>query len=128
MAQLKRSSTILETAHRRLAGINSIDPNLDLGNGLTKPAFEAKVIHFQTRLDLYNQKKAELDAEKNGLEAEEQELHQESRRWLAAGEGAYGADSSEYEALGGTRTSERKKPRRGGGGGSASGGGPVPHT
>jgi hypothetical protein len=45
---------------------------------------------------------------------------------LSAGEGQYGADSSEYEALGGTRTSDRKKRTPKGGG--ESGGNAPPKT
>ncbi len=35
MAFKKRSSTVIENAQTRLASLSSIDPALDLGNGLT---------------------------------------------------------------------------------------------
>jgi hypothetical protein len=64
---------------------------------------------------------AELDQDQNDLQAEEAELNDLNRRFLSAGEAAYGPDSSEYEMLGGTRKSERKKPTKksGGTGGSS---------
>ncbi len=39
MARRKRTSQMPEKAVRRVAVINSINPNLDLSNGLTLPAF-----------------------------------------------------------------------------------------
>lgn len=41
-----------------------------------------------------------------------------SKRWLAATGAKFGTDSNEYEAVGGTRTSERKKKKPKGSGGA----------
>ncbi|MFS0516651.1 hypothetical protein ACEYW6_18310, partial [Nostoc sp. UIC 10607] len=47
MARRKRTSQVLEKAARRAAGINSIDPNLNVGNGLTLPIGERlEGLHF----------------------------------------------------------------------------------
>ena len=78
-------------------------------------AFTAKVTGLTGKLDTYNTHVAELDDEQNSIDAEEDELRDWNRRWLSAIEAKHGPDSSEYEAVGGKRTSERKKPRRGGG-------------
>jgi hypothetical protein len=59
-----------------------------------------------------------VDQLQNEFQAEESELNEMNRRYLAAGEAHYGPDSSEYEMLGGTRKSERKRPTRRGGGGT----------
>jgi len=126
MARLKRKSTVLETARERLTGLNAITKPIDFGANTTKAAFEAKVTSFETRLNAYNQKVSELDDEQNGIDADERELSQWNKRILAAGEASFGTDSSEYELLGGTRTSDRKRPtRKGGSGTSGTSGNPT---
>lgn len=112
MARAKRKSAVLETARVRRTGLNSISKPIDFGANTTKTAFEAKMTAFEARLDAYNQKVAELDDEQNGIDADERELSQWNKRILSAGEASFGSDSSEYELLGGTRTSERKRPTR----------------
>ena len=59
MGRKKRNSKILELAYQRLNGMKSIDPNLDLGGGLTVSALEAAVNSLRARLDSYNQKLSE---------------------------------------------------------------------
>ena len=66
----------------------------------------------------YNQKVAKLDDEQNGIDDDEGDLAQWNKRILSAGEASFGSDSSEYELLGGTRTSERKRPARKSGSGT----------
>ena len=52
---------MLEKAMRRAAGINSINPNLDLGNGLTLPAFTSLIETMRTRENAYNTALSNLD-------------------------------------------------------------------
>jgi hypothetical protein len=54
MARRKRSSVVLERAVRRAAGINSIDPSLNLGNGLTLPAFSTLIETMRNKENAYN--------------------------------------------------------------------------
>lgn len=110
MARRRRTSPILDAARQRLAGLKSITPVPDFGAALTVPAYEAKITGFNNRLDTYNQHLAAIDDEQNAVDAEEEELREMNRRILSAVEATYGPDSSEYEAAGGTRVSERKKP------------------
>jgi hypothetical protein len=116
MARAKRKSAVLETARRRLAGLNSIDPEPNFGPLLTKAILKGKADALEARLGEYNQMLSEADTELNGIEADETVLADLNRRFLSAGEAQFGPDSSEYEALGGTRTSERKKRTPKGGG------------
>ena len=115
MARSKRTSTTLETTRQRLAGLKSINPTPDFGASLTVPIVEAQANGFGTRLDTYNQHLAELDTEQNAIDDAEASLQDLNTRILAAVKGQYGADSTEYEAVGGTRTSERKRRAAGGG-------------
>jgi hypothetical protein len=67
---------------------------------------------FSAKLDTYNQMIAALDDMQNQVIADEAGLRDTNKRILAAAEGQYGADSSQYEQAGGTRESERKRPAR----------------
>lgn len=118
MARAKRKSAVLETARRRLAGLNSIDPEPNFGPLLTKVILKGKADSLEARLSGYNQMLSEADTELNGIEADEDEIADLNRRFLSASEGQFGPDSSEYEAMGGTRTSDRKKRTPKGGGGT----------
>ena len=109
MARLRRGSQVLETARQRLAGLKSINPAPDFGPALSLTGYETRANAFANRLETYNQQVATLDDLQNGLEADEESLNDMNKRMLSAAEASYGPDSSEYEAAGGTRLSERKK-------------------
>lgn len=109
MARLKRNSTILEAARRRLEGLKSIDPKPNYGAGLTEAAFEADIVAAEALLSQYNQMLSQLDELQNQLTAAEKVANDKSKRILAATEATYGPDSNEYEMVGGTRLSDRKK-------------------
>lgn len=120
MARAKRKSAVLETARRRLAGLKSIKPAPNYGPLLTEAILKQKADALDARLSSYNQMLSEADTELNGIEADEDEMTDYNRRFLSATEGQYGPDSSEYEAMGGTRTSDRKKRTPKGSGGTGS--------
>lgn len=113
MARLKRSSTVLEAARQRLSGLKSINPEPDFGPNLKLSDYQEETNRLSASLDNYNQMVSTLDELKNSLEDEEARLREKNKRMLAATEAHYGPDSSEYEQVGGTRTSERKRPARG---------------
>jgi hypothetical protein len=122
MARARRTSSILETAQQRLNGLNSITPAPNLGANLTPASFATAVTAFSTRLNSYNEHVAALDDEQNQLQVAEKELRDLNRRILSAVEAQFGPDSSEYEQVGGTRTSERRRTVRR----PTAGGGPTP--
>ena len=110
MARTKRTSTVLETARQRLAGLKSISPAPDFGATLTLATYEADINSLSAKLDAYNEQLASLDASQNELDALESALQEKNTRILSAAGAHYGPDSSEYEQAGGTRRSERKRP------------------
>jgi hypothetical protein len=110
MARLRRTSPVLEAARQRLAGLKSINPPPTFGPNVTLNGFEATINQFDQKLKSYNEAVAALDDLQNGLEADEDNLRDMNKRILSAVEAQYGPDSSEYEAAGGTRASERKRP------------------
>lgn len=108
MARRRRISKILDNAQTRIAGLKSIDPALDLGNGLTLTAYDTIVSAGLTNLSTYNQALAKLDDLYNALLQSEKEAADMSERMLAGVAARYGKDSSQYEQAGGVRKSERK--------------------
>lgn len=112
MAFKRKGSHVINEAQTRAAGMQAIDPNLDLGNNLILADFENEISSVQTLLDDYNAQLAKADAAANDFKAAEKNLRTQSSRMLAAVGVKYGKDSNEYEMAGGTRTSEKKKPKK----------------
>jgi hypothetical protein len=118
MARQRRTSTVLETARQRLAGLKSITPPPTFGPNVTLNSYEATTLAFDQKVKSYNQALAAVDDLQNDLETDEDNLREMNKRILSAVEAQYGPDSSEYELAGGTRQSERKKPAKPTGGGT----------
>jgi hypothetical protein len=112
MSRIKRGSPAIISAEKRLSGLVTIDPKLDLGNGNSITDYQAKITSTQTQLENYNTKLSELDTAKNNLDQAELELDAYSANMRTAVGLKYGRNSNEYEQAGGTRTSERKAPVR----------------
>jgi hypothetical protein len=117
MARKRRTSGTLETTRQRLAGFKQINPAPDFGGNLNAAGGQAIVTDLADELDGYNQDNAALDERQNVVDRKEDAAGDWAKRVLAAIGARYGTDSSEYEMVGGTRTSERKRtPRKPGGG------------
>ncbi|MGC1374913.1 MAG: hypothetical protein WA821_01735 [Anaerolineales bacterium] len=112
MAFKKSSSPVVESSRIRSSALSSIDPKLDLGNGLTLAKYQAAIQDIQGRLDTYNAALSQADDAANNLRAGEKELRELSERMLAGVGVTYGKDSSQYEKAGGTRKSEIKRPAK----------------
>jgi hypothetical protein len=111
MARSKRTSTVLDTARQRLAGLKSITPAPEYGPTLALSDYERDIEALSTKLDSYNEELSSVDQTLNEFEAAEDGLREKNRRMLSATEAHYGPDSSEYEQVGGTRTSDRKSQK-----------------
>lgn len=109
MARTKRTSSVLETARQRLAGLKSITPAPNFGTTLTLAGYEADITTLSDQLDSYNSQLSALDSLQNGIDSAETALREKNTRILSAAEAHYGPDSTEYEQAGGTRRSERKR-------------------
>ena len=112
MARLKTSSPVTDTAQARLTSLSSIDPKLDLGNGLTVAVYQAAIQDAQAKLNTCNTLLSQVDDATNALRVAEKELRSLSERMLAGVASKYGKDSSQYEMAGGTRKSEIKRSPR----------------
>src|SRR3989442_978003 len=109
MARRKRTSPSLDRARTRLDSLKSIDPNLDLGNGKTVPAYDALIKALDGQLSQYNTDLSVLDGSLDALEKAEASLDAETEAMLASVGVKFTKDSTEYEKAGGTRKSERKR-------------------
>ena len=104
---------MLEKAARRAAGINSIDPNLDLGNGLTLPAFSTLIETMRTRENAYNTALSNLDKLYREMLETERELGDMAEHMLLGVATRYGKSSVEYGMAGGVPKNQRRKRLRG---------------
>jgi hypothetical protein len=109
MARRKRTSQMLEKAVRRAAGINSIDPNLDLGYGLTLPAFSTLIETMRTRENAYNSALSSLDKLYREMLQTERELGDMAEHMLLGVATRYGKSSVEYGMAGGVPKNQRRK-------------------
>jgi hypothetical protein len=76
MARRKRKSAALETARRRLAGLNSIDPEPNFGPQLTKVILKGKADALEARLAGYNQMLSEADTRRQWAVCSQNHLRQ----------------------------------------------------
>lgn len=96
-----------------MASVMSIDPALDFGNGVSVAALTAATTAAAAKLDAYNALLSQADEALNNLQAAEKVVSDLSSRLLSGVRMKFGADSSQYEQAGGTRTSEiKRKPRK----------------
>jgi hypothetical protein len=112
MARKRRTSGVLETTRQRFAGFKKINPAPDFGGNLNAAGGQTVITELADELDSYNQNTAALDEQQNRVDTKEDTAGDWNKRMLAAVGAKYGTDSSEYEMVGGTRTSERKRTPR----------------
>jgi len=113
MARQKRTSKVLERAVRRASSVNSIDPNLDLGNELTLPAFSTLIEKMRTRENAYNSALSSLDKLYCEMLETERELADMAEHILLGVATRYGKSSVEYGMAGGVPKNQRRKGLRG---------------
>ena len=102
----------LEKGNKRLAGIKSIDPALDIGNDLTVANYETQITKLNSNLGDYNTALSTVDDLYNVCIAQIDVLKDWNERILNGIASKYGKNSSQYEMAGGVKKSERKKPKK----------------
>ena len=112
MPRLKQNSDVIDKAAARLAGLKSINPNLDLGKGITAQAFAEAIDAARDRMAAYNTTLSNLDADRSAMQEAEKAVSVLSEKVLIGVAFEYGKDSSEYSMAGGVRKSQRKRPAR----------------
>jgi len=112
MARTKRKSAVIQKAKNRLAGLKAISESMDLGNGLSVAEYDAKIQETENKLEVYNERLSQADADLNEFDKSEAFLNELNSRILESVAAVYGHDSNEYEKAGGKRKSDRKRPLR----------------
>lgn len=110
--QRKTTTSAMSDAEQKVAGLKSISPTLDLGNGVSVAAGNAVLAEMRAALEDYNSSLAVADEKLNVLNAKDRLARAFNKKVLPAVGLEFGTDSSEYEQAGGVRESERKKPVR----------------
>ncbi|MDX2213415.1 MAG: hypothetical protein SFY66_09010 [Oculatellaceae cyanobacterium bins.114] len=111
MARQKRSSTVLEKAERRAAGLKSLGIELDFGNSRSLSSFLEAIELMRRKQDLYNQLLASVDSTYVEMLEFEKTLADLTDHMLLGVASKFGRNSSEYEAAGGVRKSEQVRRR-----------------
>ncbi|RCJ19852.1 hypothetical protein A6S26_03715 [Nostoc sp. ATCC 43529] len=111
MTQRKRNSIALTKAERRIEGMQTINTELDFGNGFSIATYNTKVIQLREKLAAYNQAQTIVDKTHNALIEAERDINTYSEQMLLNVASHYGRKSDEYEMAGGTRRSDRRKSR-----------------
>ncbi|MEH1910736.1 MAG: hypothetical protein V7L05_14760 [Nostoc sp.] len=112
MAQRKRNSIALTKAERRIEGLQTINPELDFGNGLSIVTYNTIVYELREKLAAYNQARTMVDKTQNTLLDAERALNSYSEHMLLSVASRYGKNSDEYGMAGGTRKSDYRRKGR----------------
>lgn len=111
MAHRTRTSPTIEKAQKRNLALKSIDPYLDLGNGLTVREFSNLIEDTQTKIDRYNLAIKGLTQLHDEMMESERQLAAEHERMLSGVLAKYGRNSTEYEMAGGSKRTGKRKPK-----------------
>jgi hypothetical protein len=111
MTRPKRSSKVLERAEKRMAGMQSISQELDLGNGFSLTGFKQLIEKTRTKLTTYNTLLSEVDRAMSEVIEAERELGDFSEHMLLAVAIQYGKGSDEYEMAGGSKKTQQGRSR-----------------
>lgn len=108
----RRKSAAIIAAQDRRAGLVNIDPEIDLGNGLSAQSYQTKIEMTESKLNAYVNAVAKADAARVTLMDAEKELSDFSDHIMRAVSVKFGLNSAEYVSVGGTRKKDKKRPVR----------------
>ncbi|MDZ7953772.1 hypothetical protein [Nostoc sp. DedQUE09] len=109
MARLKRSSTVLDKATRRIAGMRSISETLEFADGLNLTEYQRRIQTLQTKLSSYNTMLSTLDEAIGQIQLLEEDLSSYSEKMLMSVRTRYGKNSLQYVQAGGKRRKSNKR-------------------
>lgn len=99
-------------AQIRIASLQSIDKDLDMGSGLALSDYQALADQYREAVNGYNVALGHALDLRDGCKELKAKLADLSERMLAAVAGKYGRRSKEYELAGGTRRTGHRKSAR----------------
>jgi hypothetical protein len=109
MPQKKKVSPAIAKAKVRISGMKTIDPMLNLGNGMNITAYEMAIQDTEQRIEAYNMAIANVSQLQSSVAEAEAMLAELSERMLSTIAGRYGKKSDQYEMAGGTKRSTRRR-------------------
>ena len=112
MARQRRSSRAVDKAQVRLANIKSINPTLEVGEGLTVKDYTEKIESLRQSIEAYNTALSNIDILLTHIVKSEKDLGDYSDQILRGIAYKFGHNSDEYQMAGGVRKSDRKRPVR----------------
>jgi chromosome condensin MukBEF ATPase and DNA-binding subunit MukB len=108
MPRRKRTSQAIENAQSRMAAIETIDPQLDLGSGISVAAFNAKIEAARQALEEYNKALSIVDQNGSAFGDLEKSLTDLSNRLLSGVATVYGKSSTQYKMAYGSKRSRKR--------------------
>ncbi|RCJ38460.1 hypothetical protein A6769_08610 [Nostoc punctiforme NIES-2108] len=108
MARLKRGSTVLDKATRRIAGMRSISETLEFADSLNLTEYQRRIQTLQTKLSSYNTMLSTLDEAMGQIQLLEEDLSSYSEKMLMSVGTRYGKNSLQYVQAGGKRRQRNK--------------------
>ncbi|MBD2165153.1 hypothetical protein H6G04_12150 [Calothrix membranacea FACHB-236] len=112
MARPRRNSRTLNKAQVRLANIKSINPTLEVGEGLTVKNYTEKIESLRQSIEAYNSALSNIDILLTHIVKSEKDLADYSDQILRGIAYKFGHNSDEYQMAGGIRKNDRKRPER----------------
>jgi hypothetical protein len=105
----KTNSKVLEKATLRAAGIQSIAPDLNFGQGVTLKTYNSLIGEMRDKLASYNAALAAIDQSQAEIAELERNLGDYSDRMLTGVATYYGKNSPEYSRAGGVPKRDRRR-------------------
>jgi hypothetical protein len=105
----KTNSKALDQVQLRLSTLKSIDPDLDLGGGLTIRSVTKLVDSTRLEIDSYNTELSVMEQKYKALRAKEGEIANLSDRIVDGIAFKFGRKSSEYEKISSIRRNSRSR-------------------
>lgn len=112
MARLRITNWFVDEAASQLASLQTIDPALDFGGGLSLVAYSAAIEEARAKITSYNQQFSIAEERRTLAKTDDSNLKTFRTRFRSATAARYSKDSEEYAKAGGTRTSERHKRKK----------------
>jgi hypothetical protein len=105
----KTYSRVLEKATLRAAGIESIAPDLNFGQGMTIQTYNSMISEMRSKLASYNAAIAAINQSQAEIAELERNLGDYSDRMLTGIATHYGKNSPEYSQAGGVPKRDRRR-------------------
>ncbi|PHJ55945.1 hypothetical protein VF14_35510 [Nostoc linckia z18] len=112
MARAKRTSRTLDKAEVRLASVKSINPTLEVREGLSVKDYTDRIESLRESIEEYNTALSNIDILLTHIVESEKDLADYSDQFLRGIAYKFGHNSDEYYKAGGVRKSDRKRPVR----------------